>query len=233
MLKELLDARRMLIDVFGFQHTFLITAAMKLLAYLPLCPLLFFVEDGVCTCGRRDPDLEAHALAVPLLADTGRSDRGSAAQVTAPMQGPLSRDPAACEPDALTPLLKATSGHGDSAWAAEAPALSTSVLGEDEHKLQSGRQSSRWGTEAAASGQGAGVDGGSIGPVGTSGGLQDGEAGGVVGQGGWPGICSTGIAINAADGGTSGALGRSHTAASSSIGSWGQEQWRRGRYTLF
>ena len=38
---------RLLIERFGYQNTFLITAALKLIAYLPLVPLLAFVDDGV------------------------------------------------------------------------------------------------------------------------------------------------------------------------------------------
>ncbi len=38
---------RLLIGRFGYQNTFLITAALKLIAYLPLVPLLAFVDDGV------------------------------------------------------------------------------------------------------------------------------------------------------------------------------------------
>lgn len=37
-----------LIERFGFQRTFLITAGIKLLAFLPLFPLLAFVPDGLC-----------------------------------------------------------------------------------------------------------------------------------------------------------------------------------------
>ena len=39
---------RLLIEHFGYQNTFLITAALKLIAYLPLIPLLAFVDDGIC-----------------------------------------------------------------------------------------------------------------------------------------------------------------------------------------
>jgi hypothetical protein len=37
-----------LIQRYGFQATFLITAGIKLLAFVPMLPLLAFVPDGVC-----------------------------------------------------------------------------------------------------------------------------------------------------------------------------------------
>lgn len=37
-----------LIEKYGFQATFLITACIKLLAFLPLFPLLAYVPDGIC-----------------------------------------------------------------------------------------------------------------------------------------------------------------------------------------
>lgn len=39
---------RLLIERFGYQNTFLITAALKLIAYIPLVPLMAFVDDGIC-----------------------------------------------------------------------------------------------------------------------------------------------------------------------------------------
>lgn len=38
---------RLLIERFGYQNTFLLTAGLKLIAYLPLLPLLAFVDDGI------------------------------------------------------------------------------------------------------------------------------------------------------------------------------------------
>lgn len=38
----------LLIERYGYQNTFLITAGLKLAAYIPLVPLLAFVDDGVC-----------------------------------------------------------------------------------------------------------------------------------------------------------------------------------------
>ena len=37
-----------LVDVLGFQGTFLVTAALKAASYLPLLPLLRYVPDGIC-----------------------------------------------------------------------------------------------------------------------------------------------------------------------------------------
>jgi len=60
---------RLLIEHFGYQNTFLITAALKLIAYLPLIPLLAFVDDGICRmpCWRNqattEADLEERLLA--------------------------------------------------------------------------------------------------------------------------------------------------------------------------
>ena len=38
---------RLLIERFGYPNTFLITAGLKLVAYLPLIPLLAYVDDGI------------------------------------------------------------------------------------------------------------------------------------------------------------------------------------------
>ncbi|KAK9864374.1 hypothetical protein WJX84_002708 [Apatococcus fuscideae] len=40
-----------LVEVYGFQHTFLLTAVLKAAGWFPLLPALFYVTDGVCTCG--------------------------------------------------------------------------------------------------------------------------------------------------------------------------------------
>lgn len=45
---------RLLIERFGFQTTFLITAGMKLAAFVPLFFLLRYVSDGWLAGGRRD-----------------------------------------------------------------------------------------------------------------------------------------------------------------------------------
>lgn len=60
---------RLLIEHFGYQNTFLITAALKLIAYLPLIPLLAFVDDGICRmpCWRNQATPEAD-VEEPLLA---------------------------------------------------------------------------------------------------------------------------------------------------------------------
>jgi len=60
---------RLLIEHFGYQNTFLITAALKLIAYLPLIPLLAFVDDGICRmpCWRNSATPEAD-VEEPLLA---------------------------------------------------------------------------------------------------------------------------------------------------------------------
>ncbi|DBB11008.1 TPA: hypothetical protein ACH3X3_006489 [Trebouxia sp. C0006] len=59
----------LLIEHFGYQNTFLITAALKLIAYLPLIPLLAFVDDGICKmpCWRNSAIPEADVVE-PLLA---------------------------------------------------------------------------------------------------------------------------------------------------------------------
>ena len=65
----LLALCRLLIERFGYQNTFLITAALKLIAYIPLVPLLGFVDDGMCRLSYyRQPATCEAALEDPLLA---------------------------------------------------------------------------------------------------------------------------------------------------------------------
>ena len=40
-----------MVDLLGFQGTFLVTAALKAASYLPLLLLLHYVPDGVCRAG--------------------------------------------------------------------------------------------------------------------------------------------------------------------------------------
>ena len=42
-----------LIETFGFEHTFIITAAIKTAAFAPLLLLLAYVPDGMCLAGSR------------------------------------------------------------------------------------------------------------------------------------------------------------------------------------
>lgn len=58
---------RLLIERFGYPNTFLITAGLKLIAYLPLIPLLAFVDDGILRIQQRQQraDSDVH---VPLMA---------------------------------------------------------------------------------------------------------------------------------------------------------------------
>ena len=59
---------RLLIERFGYPNTFLITAGLKLIAYLPLVPLLAFVDDGVLKIRRLHRQDAAHPnLQEPLL----------------------------------------------------------------------------------------------------------------------------------------------------------------------
>lgn len=59
---------RLLIERFGYANTFLITAGLKVIAYLPLVPLLAFVDDGVLKIRRSQrheaapPDLQEPLL---------------------------------------------------------------------------------------------------------------------------------------------------------------------------
>ena len=46
---------RYLVEVYGFQHTFLLTAVLKAAGWFPLVPALFYVTDGVCTCATVRP----------------------------------------------------------------------------------------------------------------------------------------------------------------------------------
>ena len=43
-------ARRVLIELIGFQHTFLVTAAIKMLSFVPLLALLFLLDEGTPCC---------------------------------------------------------------------------------------------------------------------------------------------------------------------------------------
>lgn len=47
LVEQLVLLCRLLIERFGYPNTFLITAGLKLIAYLPLIPLLACVDDGV------------------------------------------------------------------------------------------------------------------------------------------------------------------------------------------
>lgn len=51
---------RYLVEVYGFQYTFLLTAVLKAAGWFPLLPALFFVTDGVCTCGHTRPRKSTH-----------------------------------------------------------------------------------------------------------------------------------------------------------------------------
>ena len=68
MLSSRWSSCRLLIERFGYSNTFLITAGLKLIAYLPLVPLLAFVDDGVLRIRHfqgqetADPDLQAPLL---------------------------------------------------------------------------------------------------------------------------------------------------------------------------
>lgn len=63
-----LNPFRLLIERFGYPNTFLITAGLKLVAYLPLVPLLAFVDDGVLRIRRlHRPDAAHPNLQEPLL----------------------------------------------------------------------------------------------------------------------------------------------------------------------
>ena len=60
---------RLLIERFGYPNTFLITAGLKLVAYLPLIPLLAFVDDGVFRIQRLQRQQRAESdLHAPLMA---------------------------------------------------------------------------------------------------------------------------------------------------------------------
>lgn len=58
---DLLVACRLLIERYGYQTTFLITAALKAVAYVPLIPLLTVVDDGIgrFSCGWKRSQQEA------------------------------------------------------------------------------------------------------------------------------------------------------------------------------
>ena len=51
-LQQSLDLRRVLVQLYGFQATFIITAGMKLLGWVPLLPVPWLLEDS-CRCSRR------------------------------------------------------------------------------------------------------------------------------------------------------------------------------------
>lgn len=76
-----------LIERYGFQHTFLITAGIKLAAFLPLFPLLAYVPDGLCVpAGARTQRLlrqqqwGAEAGAVVVVAEGEPGEQGQAGQ---------------------------------------------------------------------------------------------------------------------------------------------------------
>ena len=68
LFEQLVHPCRLLIERFGYPNTFLITAALKLVAYLPLVPLLAFVDDGVLRIRRsqRQETVDSN-LQAPLL----------------------------------------------------------------------------------------------------------------------------------------------------------------------
>ena len=68
LFEQLVCPGRLLIERFGYPDTFLITAGLKAIAYLPLVPLLAFVNDGVLIIRRLQRQEAAHSnLQEPLL----------------------------------------------------------------------------------------------------------------------------------------------------------------------